>query len=94
MRRVDLTSEARSAGATTKVGFAIVLVAVFACGGKTNGAGKPDDGAASCCCNLAEGRELLGEANCTDRGGTCDPVTECESTEDPVDPDGGDPDQY
>jgi hypothetical protein len=75
--------------------LAFVVVLVAACGGKSNGANKPGDpDEARCCCNVPDGRELLGEANCTDRGGTCEPVTECESTEDPVDPDGGDPDQY
>jgi hypothetical protein len=64
----------------------VMLVAVLAiagCGGKAKPADDPSS--ATCCCASGDGREVVVDAVCEERGGTCDPVETCEA----ADPDDG-----
>jgi hypothetical protein len=70
-------------------------LAVAACGGKTKSTSDPT--AAACCCASGEGREIVADTVCEERGGTCEPAETCEATDPSPDGDGGggsDPDDY
>lgn len=77
----------------TALGSALV---VAACGGKSKPAGDPV--AATCCCASADdGREIVSDTVCEERGGACEPAETCEATDPSPDGDGGggsDPDDY
>jgi hypothetical protein len=74
---------------------ATVLAAVAACGGKAKPAADPTS--ATCCCTASDGREVVTDTVCDERGGTCDPAETCEATDSsPGDDENGssDPDDY